>query len=174
MEEDEGLSPDELRFKERFDELLATPAGRDPIYALFSNVVKLAQNLDFVWAADGQPTLIIEAKSASERACKQLWRAAWGLRNAKTSSERRKYVREFLGALAESIAQLLQMLARVLLVLLSRLLGRTGTFDMLAWKPVPLDSAPQITPRGPDHAFPVNIYGGGHYRSALGSVVLAA
>ncbi|MFE4536485.1 hypothetical protein ACFRKB_15595 [Streptomyces scopuliridis] len=175
MEEDDQLSPSELRLMARFDEVLANSAGRDRIFELFSYVATLAKNLDGMWVADEEPTLIFVAKGTRERACKQLWRAAWGLRHATTSTERRAYVREFLDALAESSAQLLQMLARVLLVLLSRLLGRTATFDIPAWKPVPLDSAPQIAPRGPNPAFPVSIYRGGRQSScALGSAVLAA
>lgn len=174
MEENGQPGPLELRLMERFDELLATPEGRAQFNTTFSELITTVQKLDLVWAADERPPVSIEVKGTDERTCRRLWRAAWGLRHAKTSSERRKYVREFLSALAESSAQLLQTLARVLLVLLSRLLGCNATFDIPEWKPVPLDTAPQIAPRGPNFAFPVSNHRGGHYRSTLGSVVLAA
>ena len=128
---------------------------------------------DFVGGNDDQ-LIIVECKDPGERACRRLWRAAWGLRRAKTTIERREAAREFLAALAELRAQLLQMLARVLLVLLSRLLGRTAADDVAVWKPVPIDSTPQIAPRGPNPVLPVNINRGGHQRSMLGSVVLTA
>lgn len=170
----------ELVFEERVRELMADPARREPFLAVFSRLAELlktpvsdGQAPDSVWV-NGERQFIMEAKRSHERACKRLWRAAWGLRHAKTTIERRDSAREFLAALAELSAQLLQMLARVLLVLLSRLLGRTAAEDVPVWRPVPIDSTPQIAPRGPNPAFPVNINRGGHHRSTPGSVVLAA
>ncbi|MFF3544624.1 hypothetical protein ACFYXD_22570 [Streptomyces platensis] len=196
MEEDDqqGHRPEEARppadadmelvFAERVHELMADPARREPFLAVFSRLAEWLTTPvsdgpapdsvpDFVWV-DGERLFIVEAKGSRERACKRLWRAAWGLRHAKTTIERRDSAREFLAALAELSAQLLQMLARVLLVLLSRLLGRTAADDVPVWKPVPIDSTPQIAPRGPNPTFPVNVNRGGHYRSTRGSVVLAA
>ncbi|MDT0454832.1 hypothetical protein RM550_03625 [Streptomyces sp. DSM 41527] len=170
----------ELVFEERLRELMADPARLEPLFAVLSRLaewvkepVSDGQAPDSVWV-DGERLFIVRDKGSHKRAGKRLWRAAWGLRHTKTTIERRDSVREFLAALAELSAQLLQMLARVLLVLLSRLLGRTAADDVPAWKPVPIDSTPQIAPRGPNPAFPVNINRGGHRRSTLGSVVLAA
>ncbi|MFB7379857.1 hypothetical protein ACFC26_16500 [Kitasatospora purpeofusca] len=100
--------------------------------------------------------------------------AADRLRTTKVGAERRSAVREFLAALADLIICLLRFLVRTLLLLLSRSLARTGSADVPVWKPQPIDVSPQITPRGPNAAFPVNTYRGGRRRSALGNVVLAA
>ncbi|WP_198351754.1 hypothetical protein [Streptomyces typhae] len=100
--------------------------------------------------------------------------AAYGLRTATTTEERREAVREFLCALAELIACLLGFLVRLMMRLLSGLLGRTITVNVTVWTPVPLERTPEITPRGPNLASPVNTHRGGHHRSTLGSVVLAA
>ncbi|MFD7539579.1 hypothetical protein [Streptomyces sp. NPDC059819] len=100
--------------------------------------------------------------------------AAYGMRVATTAEERREAAREFLGALAELIACLIGFVVRLLLRLLSGLLGRATAYDVPAWTPMPLERTPQIAPRGPNPAFPVNTHRGGHQRSTLGSVVLAA
>lgn len=170
----------ELRLEERVRELMASAAGRAGVREVFTMLLKLAEapasdrQVPCVRFTDDDRLFIVEAKGPRERACKRLWRAAWGLRLAKTTIERRDAVREFLAALAELTAQLLRMLARVLLVLLSRLLGRATADDVPVWKPVPIESTPQIAPRGPNSAFPVSNHRGGHHRSTLGSVVLAA
>ncbi|MEU4349713.1 hypothetical protein [Streptomyces sp. NPDC023838] len=75
-----------------------------------------------------------------------------------------------LGPAADGVLLLLSRL----LDLLSRLLDRAAANDGPVWTPVPIDTSPQVTPRGPNSAFPVNINRGGHHRSTLGSVVLAA
>lgn len=101
--------------------------------------------------------------------------AVENLRSATTATERRTAVRNFLAALAELIACLLRFLVRVLILLLSRLLGRAVADDVPVWKPEPIDTSPQITPRGPNSVFPVTNHRGGHHSScALGSAVLAA
>ena len=100
--------------------------------------------------------------------------AVENLRAARTATERRCAVKDFLAAVGELIAYLLRFLVRVLMLVLSRLLGRATNDDSPVWKPEPIDTAPQITPRGPNFAFPVTIHRGGGQRSTLGSVVLAA
>ncbi|AKA08867.1 hypothetical protein SAZ_26415 [Streptomyces noursei ZPM] len=101
--------------------------------------------------------------------------AAYGMRTATTAEERRQAAREFLSALAELIARLIGFLARLLLRLLSGLLGRTAGNDLPVWTPIPLERTPEVIPRGPNPAFPVNINWGGHHSSrALGSAILAA
>ncbi|GAA1937009.1 hypothetical protein [Kitasatospora viridis] len=96
------------------------------------------------------------------------------LRDAKTGLERRAAAREFLAALAALIICLLRFLVRALLRLLSGSLTRTRTADIPAWQPEPIDVSPQITPRGPNPALPVTTHRGGHNRSALGRLELAA
>ncbi|MER5501389.1 hypothetical protein ABT096_29870 [Streptomyces sp. NPDC002561] len=100
--------------------------------------------------------------------------AAENLRVAGTTTERRSAARAFLEALAELVLCLLRFLVHVLILLLSQLLGRGAANDMPVWTPVPIETAPQVAPRGPNIAFPVNTHRGGHHRSTLGSVVLAA
>ncbi|WP_330174539.1 hypothetical protein OG875_13895 [Streptomyces sp. NBC_01498] len=111
-----------------------------------------------------------EKGSAYER----LKGAAERMRSAPTSAERRLAARDFLSALAEVVASVLRFLTRLLMVLLSRLMGRSSAIDLPIWKPDPIDTLPQVTPRGPNSALPVMTYRGGHRRSTLGSVVLAA
>ncbi|MEU8617047.1 hypothetical protein [Streptomyces sp. NPDC048623] len=100
--------------------------------------------------------------------------AAEELRSASTAEERRTAARNFLSALAAFFVCLLRFLVRVLILLLSRLLGRVAADDVPAWKPDPIDAAPKITPRGPNTVFPVATYRGGRHSSAQGSAVLAA
>ncbi|MFF3751037.1 hypothetical protein ACFYYH_11335 [Streptomyces sp. NPDC002018] len=100
--------------------------------------------------------------------------AAESLRSASTVAERRTAVTVFLAALGELIACLLRFLVRVLILLLSRLLGRAAVENVPVWKPDPIDTSPQITPRGPNSALPLITHRGGHHRSALGSAVIAA
>ncbi|MBC9714491.1 hypothetical protein H9Y04_18175 [Streptomyces sp. TRM66268-LWL] len=109
-----------------------------------------------------------------ENAHARVKKAAEGLRAASTAVQRRAAVKEYLCALAELIVCLLRFLLDVLIAILSAILGREATDDVPVWKPDPIETTPQITPRGPNAAFPVNTYRGGHSRSALGSVVLAA
>ncbi|GFE12421.1 hypothetical protein Sgleb_04680 [Streptomyces glebosus] len=99
--------------------------------------------------------------------------AGVSLRGATTPTERRAAAREFLAALADLISHLLLFLAIALLLLLSRSVSRSYT-EEAEWKPEPIDTSPQIMPRGPNPAFPVTTYRGGHFRSTLGSVALAA
>ncbi|WP_411115387.1 hypothetical protein [Streptomyces sp. 029-5] len=110
-----------------------------------------------------------------ETARKRLRSAADTLKEAATASQRRSAVVEFLSALGELILCLLRFVIRVLLALLSLLLGRVTADDVPGWTTDPIDATPQITPRGPTPAFPVNINRGGQHSSrALGSAVLAA
>ncbi|MFI8930916.1 hypothetical protein ACIG3E_25020 [Streptomyces sp. NPDC053474] len=104
----------------------------------------------------------------------RLHAAAYGLRTATTAEERREAAREFLSALAELMECLLAFLVHSLLRLLSGLLGSGTANDVPAWTPIPLERTPEITPCGPNSAFPVHIHRGGHHRSTLGSVALAA
>lgn len=99
--------------------------------------------------------------------------AADRLRTAESAADRRSAARDFLWALAELIVCLLRFMVRALFALLSRLLGREVADEAPTWKPDPIDTAPQIAPRGPNSAFPVTTHRGGHCRSTLGSVVLA-
>jgi hypothetical protein len=96
------------------------------------------------------------------------------IRNAKTRVERRAAVRDFLTALAELLLCLLRFLIHAMRILLSRLVGSSAMPPKPLWVPEPIEVSPQITPRGPNSAFPVMPYRGGHHRSALGSAVLAA
>jgi hypothetical protein len=96
------------------------------------------------------------------------------LRNAVTRSDKRAAVREFLEALTELVLFLVRLFACAALLLLSCSVSRINVGTKALWKPPPMDTAPQITPRGPNSAFPVNTYRGGHHSSALGSAVLAA
>lgn len=100
--------------------------------------------------------------------------AAERLRTAQGAEQGREAARDFLAALAKLVSKLLAFIARVLLLLLSCTLGRTHAEDITIWQPEPIDAAPQITPRGPNPAFPVNTNRGGHHRSTPGSVALAA
>ena len=100
--------------------------------------------------------------------------AVENLRSASTVTERRAAARDFLAALGELIACLLRFLVRVLILLLSRLLGRAAADDVPVWKPEPIDTSPQITPRGPNPAFRLHIHRGGFHRSVFGSAVPAA
>ncbi|MER7842951.1 hypothetical protein ABTZ03_03270 [Kitasatospora sp. NPDC096077] len=100
--------------------------------------------------------------------------AAEELRQADTSDARRVAVEGFLLAMSELILYLVGFLALVLMALLSRLLGRAGADHVPTWRPEPIEESPQITPRGPNSAFPVCTYRGGLRGSALGSVVVAA
>lgn len=119
------------------------------------------------------------SKRDNQRSAKELSQrlraASQRLREAtKAEDDPRTAAREFLAALAELIACLLRFLVRMLILLLSRLLGRAAADDVPVWKPDPIDTTPQITPRGPNPIFPVFLHRGGFRRSALGSVVLAA
>ncbi|MFD8115461.1 hypothetical protein [Streptomyces microflavus] len=111
---------------------------------------------------------------AHETAQSRLLSAGERLRSAVTNSDRRAAARDFLAALADLISLVLCFLVGILLLLLSRAVSRTDGNELPAWKPEPIDVSPQIKPRGPNATFPVLTYRGGHYRSALGSVVLAA
>ncbi|GAA3492031.1 hypothetical protein GCM10018987_61140 [Streptomyces cremeus] len=110
----------------------------------------------------------------AESARRRFRRAAQDLRTATAPVERRAAARAFLVALEALVAALLGFLAAVLLLLLSRRLSQLSADDIPVWTPVPLERTPEITPRGPNSAFPVNTHRGGHHRSTLGSVVLAA
>ncbi|MFI6607128.1 hypothetical protein [Streptomyces sp. NPDC050507] len=96
------------------------------------------------------------------------------LRNAVTRSDKRAAVRKFLEALTELLLFLVRFFVSATLLMLSYSISRVDDGVNARWKPPPMDTAPQITPRGPNSAFPVLTYRGGHYGSALGSAVLAA
>lgn len=114
------------------------------------------------------------AVRTAESARKRFRETADALRAATTLTERRTAARAFLAALAELVACLLEFLVGVLLLLLSRLSGCVSTDDARVWKPAPIETTPQIAPRGPNPAPPVSMHRGGHHRSALGSAVSAA
>lgn len=116
----------------------------------------------------------LDVRPAGSHPHDRLRTAALRLEVAGTAAERRTAARALAEALAEVIACLLRFLIRVLILLLSRLLGRAAADDVPVWKPVPIEATPQIAPRGPNSAFPVTTHRGGHHRSTLGSVVLAA
>jgi hypothetical protein len=116
----------------------------------------------------------LQLAQAKNDARTRVAKAVERLRAASAADERRAAAREFLAALAELVAVLLHFLVRVLLLLLSRLLGESAAMNAPAWKPVPIETTPQVAPRGPNSAFPVNTYRGGHDCSTLGSVELAA
>ncbi|MFE1299097.1 hypothetical protein [Streptomyces sp. NPDC058731] len=147
--------------------------------------LEAAKWLSGVWRAEQRATLphapvalldfgVACVWNDGDNARARLRSAVENLRAASTVAERRTAARDFLSALAELIGCLLCFLVRVLILLLSRLLGRTAADDMPVWKPEPIDTSPQITPRGPNDAFPVYTHRGGFHRSALGSAVLAA
>ncbi|MBH5334947.1 hypothetical protein IHE55_09135 [Streptomyces pactum] len=168
-------------FKEIFmacpSEMLSFPADNigfaPPDGASNLQITRGSADVDIV-IDDGEIRIIAECKESLGHAFKRLWQAAWGLRRAKTRAERQLAAAEFLAALAELKVQLLQIIARLLLLLLSRALGRRHSEDAPDWQPEPLDETPQIAPRAPSTALPVITYRGGHRGSALGSAVLAA
>ncbi|MFG2906220.1 hypothetical protein ACGF13_14270 [Kitasatospora sp. NPDC048286] len=100
--------------------------------------------------------------------------AANCMRLAASIEEKRASARAFLQAVAELVLCLLRFLVRALLALLSRSLGCANANSAPTHKPVPIDLTPQITPRGPNSAFPVITHRGGLRSSALGNVVVAA
>ncbi|WP_382465573.1 hypothetical protein ACFIN9_20785 [Streptomyces noursei] len=143
----------------------------DLLRAAFADINKRFE--DFV-ASRESDCIVIDAEVRHFRTRKRLWRAAFSLRLAETTAQRRHAAREYLAALADLVNQLLWFLAGVLLRLLSRALGCMRAADIPVWHPEPIEESPQITPRGPNCALPVNTYWGGRHRSALGSAVLAA
>ncbi|MFF9341755.1 hypothetical protein ACF1CG_18700 [Streptomyces sp. NPDC014773] len=121
--------------------------------------------------------IVVECKAYRRnlgRVRNRLWTAASKLQAASTARERRAAAREFREALVELVAHVFVFLVRVLLRFLSGLLGRTTAADVAATAPVPLERTPNVTPRGPNAALPVNTHRGGHHSSAQGSAVLAA
>ncbi|MEU3053292.1 hypothetical protein [Streptomyces griseus] len=84
------------------------------------------------------------------------------------------FVKQFLAALAELAQNLLALAVEKVALLLPKSLSGFDEDEALLWKPDLIDATPRVVPRGPNSAFPVNTHRGGHYRSALGSVVLAA
>lgn len=79
-------------------------------------------------------------------------------------------ITEYLAALADLLAYYVSFQRRSLMALLASLTPRPA--DCVNWAPRPLDTSPQVAPRGPNPALPVISLRGG--RSALGSAVLAA
>ncbi|MBC3987842.1 hypothetical protein H8N00_02740 [Streptomyces sp. AC563] len=114
---------------------------------------------------------LLSARSARDA----LKAAAMRMRQAEGVEDRRTAAREFLTALADLLSAVVRFLVHALLLMLSRLLCQAAVGDVPVWQPVPLERTPEITPRGPNSAFPVNTHRGGHHGScALGSAVLAA
>ncbi|MFE6159942.1 hypothetical protein ACFQ7F_13640 [Streptomyces sp. NPDC056486] len=140
-------------------------------------MLSVGVDIDLV-IADGQHRYVSTSESfANEEATarRQLRAAADALKSAVTASQRRVAVRNFLSALAELFLCLLRFVVRVLLALLSLLLGRGTADDASDWTSDLIDATPRATPRGPTFALPVLIHRGGHHSSrALGSAVLAA
>jgi hypothetical protein len=104
-----------------------------------------------------------------ESAKTRLAKAADALRDAQGVHDP-SLVTEYLAALAELLAYYVSFQRRSLMALLASLAPRPA--DCVIWAPRPLDTSPQVAPRGPNPAFPVISLRGG--RSALGSAVLAA
>ncbi|MFH9402113.1 hypothetical protein ACH4JS_20460 [Streptomyces sp. NPDC017638] len=104
-----------------------------------------------------------------ESAKTRLAKAADALRDAQGVHDP-SLVTEYLAALAELLAYYVSFQRRSLMALLASLTPRPA--DCVIWTPRPLDTSPQVAPRGPNPAFPVISLRGG--RSALGSAVLAA
>lgn len=78
--------------------------------------------------------------------------AAARLRASQTPST----ARAFLSALADLIAYVLSFLTLLLILLMSSLMGQQrSNADLAVWKSEPIESLPQITPRGPNKRFPV-------------------
>ncbi|MFE2625925.1 hypothetical protein ACFXKH_38675, partial [Streptomyces caelestis] len=121
---------------------------------------------------------VLECKTFQQQAAGVLTRllaAAAHLQKASTTRERREAAHEFCAAVADLLAHILAFLVRALLRLLSGLLACTTANDIAVRTPVPRELLPDITPRGPNPAFPVSEHRGGHHSSrALGSAVLAA
>ncbi|MFE2747803.1 hypothetical protein ACFXKX_26280 [Streptomyces scopuliridis] len=131
----------------------------------------------FVFASAGSgktANFLALLRKSTDAARDTLHEAGNKLKSATSRAERRVAVRGFLSALADLLLCLLQFLVRAVLMLLSQLIGRSSVIPTALWKPEPIDTSPRVTPRGPNPAFPVITYRGGHYRSTLGSVVLAA
>lgn len=103
----------------------------------------------------------------------RLREAAEALRSAPIGDGTQNLVAEFLSALAELLAYRVSSQRRNLLLLL--VVVGVEPRDCPVWVPIPLDTSPQVAPRGPNSVFPVMIYRGGHHSSrAFGSAVLAA
>ncbi|MER5891362.1 hypothetical protein ABT160_46890 [Streptomyces sp. NPDC001941] len=147
-----------------------TPYPRSTLGQFGRGKVLLAPHLTIV----GESRSLRDLRDREDAARCDIKVAAKRLREAEGAESRRAAAREFLAALATLIAALLAFVVRVLLLLLSRALGRTYAEDVPVWQPEPIDEKPQIAPRGPNSAFPVNIIRGGHRSSAQGSAVLAA
>ncbi|MFI0728608.1 hypothetical protein ACH4S9_06235 [Streptomyces sp. NPDC021225] len=141
------------------EDLLRAPMGGGKSHAFVNALVALSE---------------LEILDEGDHAHARVKSAVEDLRLASTAQERRCAVQRFLAALAELIACLLRFLGRLLILLLSRLLGRAAADEIPLWTPEPIDASPQITPRGPNLAFLVYTHRGGFRRSALGSAVLAA
>ena len=86
----------------------------------------------------------------------------------------RAAVREFLAAVAHFVRSSVEFLTALLTLLLARNIGFVLIDVDDCWRPTPIDSSPQITPRGPNTALPMPTYRGGRRSSALGSALLAA
>uniref|UniRef100_UPI003C7AF25F hypothetical protein n=1 Tax=unclassified Streptomyces TaxID=2593676 RepID=UPI003C7AF25F len=104
-----------------------------------------------------------------ESAKTRLAKAADALREAQGVHDS-SLVSEYLAALADLLAYYVSFQRRSLMTLLASLAPRPA--DYVNWAPRPLDTSPQVAPRGPNPAFPMASLRGG--RSALGSAVLAA
>ncbi|MEU8954927.1 hypothetical protein AB0C93_11545 [Streptomyces sp. NPDC048518] len=99
----------------------------------------------------------------------RLAKAADALRDAQGVHDP-SLVSEYLAALADLLAYYVSFQRRSLMALLASLTPRPT--DCVNWAPRPLDTSPQVAPRGPNPAFPMIDLRGG--RSALGGAVLAA
>ncbi|MEW1668795.1 hypothetical protein ACWGSB_01725 [Streptomyces albidoflavus] len=148
--------------------------GKSTVYVDFHDVAVLHDLGKISPEFQMGPEPVEQAAVAAESARERFRETAEQLRAATAPAERRLAARAFLAALAELVACLLRFLVAVLLLLLSRLQGSATADELPTWKPDPIETAPQIAPRGPNPAFPVNINRGGRRRSALGSAVLAA
>ncbi|GAA2168034.1 MULTISPECIES: hypothetical protein [Glycomyces] len=92
------------------------------------------------------------------------------IQSASTVESRRSAARAFLAALSDLICDLRILLARILMILLSLLMGRQGSASSApVWKIHPLKIYPQVTPRGSNYSFPVLVRRGSHEGSSLGA-----
>ncbi|WP_326811565.1 hypothetical protein OIE62_15935 [Streptomyces scopuliridis] len=121
----------------------------DPTWAPSIGYTSIS-DLDFVLTRADQAAVYIARDLIRSR----LDVAAYGMRTATTTEERRQAAREFLSALGDLLACLIGFVVRLLLRLLSGLLGRATVIDVSVWPPIPLERTPEITPRGPNVCLP--------------------
>ncbi|MGG7572599.1 hypothetical protein [Streptomyces sirii] len=169
--------------------MMPNAGGASPVEDLIARINELGPSIPPDWMHATPQTLIVSIDATlfgghhgvlavqrkAEHALTRVRDAGANLRLAtEFGGDTKAAVHEYLAALADALSFLIELIAATLLLLLSRSLGEQHQETDYRWKPEPIDASPQIAPRGPNHAFPVATYRGGHLRSALGSVVLTA